>query len=265
MPDVGQRVILRPWAQGGKGPQMTQMNADKKTNHGNIFEQNGRRNEPTGRPSPFHLRPSASSADKNSEVSVSLTMIVRDEEANLPHCLSSVSGLFDEIVVVDTGSTDRTREIAREFGARVFDFVWVNDFAAARNAALARAKGDYAFWLDADDVLDPPTASEAPGAARWFAGRRRGRLCGPLLVRSGAEWRRRADGGGPYPAVSGAGGRALDVRRARADLAGAAAGECAGALDQPHCAAHRLHRPGAAGTQAPAGLQDPRCRASRAA
>jgi glycosyltransferase involved in cell wall biosynthesis len=58
--------------------------------------------------------------------------------------------------VVDTGSTDRTREIAREFGARVFDFVWVNDFAAARNAALARATGNYAFWLDADDVLDPP-------------------------------------------------------------------------------------------------------------
>jgi glycosyltransferase involved in cell wall biosynthesis len=67
-----------------------------------------------------------------------------------------VAGLFDEIVVVDTGSTDRTAEIAREFGARVFDFVWVDDCAAARNAALARAKGDYAFWLDADDVIDPP-------------------------------------------------------------------------------------------------------------
>ena len=67
-----------------------------------------------------------------------------------------MAGLFDEIVVVDTGSKDRTREIAREFGARVFDFVWVDDFAAARNAALARATGDYAFWLDADDVIDPP-------------------------------------------------------------------------------------------------------------
>jgi glycosyltransferase involved in cell wall biosynthesis len=87
---------------------------------------------------------------------VSLTMIVRNEEANLPICLASVKGRFDEIVVVDTGSNDRTRDIAREFGARVFDFVWVDDFAAARNAALARARGDYAFWLDADDVIDPP-------------------------------------------------------------------------------------------------------------
>ena len=81
---------------------------------------------------------------------VTLTMIVRDEEANLPACLSSVQGLFDEIVVVDTGSRDRTKEIALGFGARVFDFAWVDDFAAARNAALAQATGDYAFWLDAD-------------------------------------------------------------------------------------------------------------------
>jgi glycosyltransferase involved in cell wall biosynthesis len=82
-------------------------------------------------------------------------MIVRDEEANLPRCLESVRGLFDETVVLDTGSRDRTIEIARSFGARVFDFVWVDDFAAARNAALARAKGDYAFWLDADDLIEP--------------------------------------------------------------------------------------------------------------
>ena len=83
-------------------------------------------------------------------------MIVRDEQDNLPRCLASVQGLFDEIVVVDTGSKDRTVEIARSFGARVFDFVWVDDFAVARNAALARATGDYAFWLDADDLVDPP-------------------------------------------------------------------------------------------------------------
>ena len=87
---------------------------------------------------------------------VSLTMIVRDEEKNISNCLESVRGLFDEVVVVDTGSKDRSREIARDFGARVFDFVWVDDFASARNAALARATGEYAFWLDADDVVDPP-------------------------------------------------------------------------------------------------------------
>jgi GT2 family glycosyltransferase len=90
------------------------------------------------------------------KANVSLTIIARDEATNLSNCLRSVQGLFDEIVVVDTGSTDRTVEVARSFGARVFDFVWVDDFAAARNAALARAAGDYAFWLDADDVVDPP-------------------------------------------------------------------------------------------------------------
>jgi glycosyltransferase involved in cell wall biosynthesis len=82
-------------------------------------------------------------------------MIVRDEQDNLPNCLRSAEGVFDEIIIVDTGSNDRTVEIARSFGARVFDFVWVDDFAAARNEALARATGDYAFWLDADDVIDP--------------------------------------------------------------------------------------------------------------
>ena len=89
---------------------------------------------------------------------MSLTVIARDEELNLPKCLESVRGLFDEIVVIDTGSHDRTAEIARSFGANVFDFSWIDDCAAARNEALARATGDYAFWLDADDVVDPPSA-----------------------------------------------------------------------------------------------------------
>ena len=82
-------------------------------------------------------------------------MIVRDEEENLPNCLGSVRGVFDEIVVVDTGSVDRTREIAREHGAKVVEFAWIDDFAAARNVALEHATGDYAFWLDADDVIEP--------------------------------------------------------------------------------------------------------------
>lgn len=86
---------------------------------------------------------------------VNLTMIVRDEAANLPRCLESVRGLFDEIIVVDTGSTDGTRDIARDFGAQVFDSAWRDDFAASRNVALDHATGDYAFWLDADDLIEP--------------------------------------------------------------------------------------------------------------
>jgi glycosyltransferase involved in cell wall biosynthesis len=82
-------------------------------------------------------------------------MIVRDEESNLPHCLESVRGVFDEIIVVDTGSKDRTIEIARSFGAKVFEFAWIDSFSAARNEALSHATGDYAFWLDADDVVEP--------------------------------------------------------------------------------------------------------------
>jgi tetratricopeptide (TPR) repeat protein len=81
-------------------------------------------------------------------------MIVRDEEANLPACLSSVADLVDEIVIVDTGSTDGTRAVAQSFGARVFDFPWRDDFAAARNEAIEHARGDWIFWLDADDRLD---------------------------------------------------------------------------------------------------------------
>ncbi|MFO0957379.1 MAG: glycosyltransferase [Isosphaeraceae bacterium] len=86
---------------------------------------------------------------------ISLTMIVKNEEANLPACLESAEGLFDEVIVVDTGSQDRTRELALERGAKVSEFPWVDDFAAARNFALEQATGDYAFWLDADDVIEP--------------------------------------------------------------------------------------------------------------
>jgi len=80
-------------------------------------------------------------------------MIVRDEETRLPACLASTTGLFDEIVAVDTGSVDRTREVARSFGATVIDFPWRDDFSAARNAALSECSRDYLFWIDADEVL----------------------------------------------------------------------------------------------------------------
>jgi tetratricopeptide (TPR) repeat protein len=81
-------------------------------------------------------------------------MIVKNEEHHLPGCLASVADLVDEIVVVDTGSTDRTREVAAGYGARVYEFRWVDSFAAARNEALRHATGDWVLWLDADDRLD---------------------------------------------------------------------------------------------------------------
>jgi glycosyltransferase involved in cell wall biosynthesis/Flp pilus assembly protein TadD len=85
---------------------------------------------------------------------VSLCMIVKDEEHNLPACLASVADLVDEVVVVDTGSTDKTKEVAARFNAKVVDFPWVDSFAAARNECLRHATGEWVFWLDADDRLD---------------------------------------------------------------------------------------------------------------
>jgi tetratricopeptide (TPR) repeat protein/SAM-dependent methyltransferase len=81
-------------------------------------------------------------------------MIAKNEEANLPPCLGSVADLVDEMIVVDTGSTDRTREVAAQLGARVVDFAWVDSFAAARNESLRHATSAWIFWLDGDEWLD---------------------------------------------------------------------------------------------------------------
>ncbi len=85
---------------------------------------------------------------------LSLCMITKNEETFLADCLNSVKGLVDEIIVVDTGSEDRTKEIARGFTNKVFDFAWTNDFSAARNEAIFRATGDWVLVLDADEELD---------------------------------------------------------------------------------------------------------------
>jgi glycosyltransferase involved in cell wall biosynthesis len=82
-------------------------------------------------------------------------MIVRDEEDQLPRALASVAGAAEEIVLVDTGSRDATVEIAEQAGARIFHFPWVDDFGAARNAALEQAGGEWILWLDADEELLP--------------------------------------------------------------------------------------------------------------
>lgn len=84
---------------------------------------------------------------------ISLVMIVRNEEAVLDRCLTSVAGLVDEIVIVDTGSTDRTVEIARNHGAKVHAFTWIDDFAAARNHGLDQATHPWRLILDADEWI----------------------------------------------------------------------------------------------------------------
>ncbi|MGV3524812.1 MAG: tetratricopeptide repeat protein [Candidatus Sericytochromatia bacterium] len=89
------------------------------------------------------------------ELTLSLCMIVRNEEAFLRQCLESVQHIVDEMVIVDTGSTDGTRAIAEDFGARVLDFTWTGNFAEARNQSLRAATGDWILVLDADEVVSP--------------------------------------------------------------------------------------------------------------
>lgn len=89
-----------------------------------------------------------------SALRISLCMIVRDEAARLPRALASVRGVADELCVLDTGSRDGTPEIARAAGARVASAAWTDDFAAARNLALALATGAWVLVLDADEELE---------------------------------------------------------------------------------------------------------------
>ena len=82
-------------------------------------------------------------------------MIVKNEEQHLAKCLMSVKPVVDEMIVVDTGSTDKPKHIAAALGAKVFDFPWTNDFSEARNYSLSKASGDWILVLDADEVVSP--------------------------------------------------------------------------------------------------------------
>ena len=86
-------------------------------------------------------------------ISISLCMIVRNEEKVLARCLNNVKGIADEIIVVDTGSTDATKRIAKRFTNKVYNFRWIDDFSKARNFSFSKATCDYILWLDADDVI----------------------------------------------------------------------------------------------------------------
>lgn len=87
-------------------------------------------------------------------ITISLCMIVKNEETVLQRCLDSVVGIADEIVIVDTGSVDRTKEIAALYTDKVYDFVWTDDFSAARNFAFSRATMEYIYSADADEVVN---------------------------------------------------------------------------------------------------------------
>ncbi len=85
---------------------------------------------------------------------ISLCMIVKNEEEVLARCLDAIRDLMDEIIIVDTGSVDRTKEIAQRYTGQVYDFRWIDDFSAARNFAFSKASCEYIYSADADEVLD---------------------------------------------------------------------------------------------------------------
>lgn len=89
-------------------------------------------------------------------LSLSVCMIVKNEERNVSDCLESIKDVADEIIVVDTGSIDKTKEVISKYDAQIFDFKWIDDFSAARNFSLSKATGDFICWLDADDIVENP-------------------------------------------------------------------------------------------------------------
>ena len=102
------------------------------------------------------------------KATLGLAMIMKNEAVNLARSLAPVAPLVDEMVVVDTGSTDQSRDLARALGAKVLDFQWIGDFSAARNFGLAQATTDFVLWLDADNSISPEGLAElrrhlAPG------------------------------------------------------------------------------------------------------
>jgi len=97
---------------------------------------------------------------KDKRALLSLCMIVKNEEKNLEECLKSVQGLADEIIITDTGSNDKTLDIAKSFNAKIEHFTWINNFAAARNYSVSKATSRWIIWLDADDRVPKQTVSE---------------------------------------------------------------------------------------------------------
>lgn len=109
---------------------------------------------------------------KREKYTLSICMIVKNEEKNVTDCLESIKEIADEIIIVDTGSTDKTKEIVSKYTDKIFDFKWIDDFSAARNFSLSKANNDWILWLDADDIVDnpeeiPPLLRETFGACNF--------------------------------------------------------------------------------------------------
>lgn len=103
---------------------------------------------------------------------LSVCMIVKNEADNIAEALASFKSFADEIVVVDTGSRDNTKEIASRFTQRIFDFKWIDDFSAARNFAISKARMSYQLWLDADDRISPENQVHINSLKSHFDGRK---------------------------------------------------------------------------------------------
>ena len=109
---------------------------------------------------------------------LNLVLIVKNEEKNIERCISSARGLVDSVIIADTGSTDRTMELAEKAGAKVYQFTWTGDFSEARNFALDQSDGDWNLVLDADEVLYPADRAKLEA---WI--RRNGRCLGAILLK----------------------------------------------------------------------------------
>ena len=98
--------------------------------------------------------------NKNLKTGISLCMIVKNEERSLARCINSAKSLFDQLIIIDTGSNDDTVKIAKEFDADVHHFQWCDDFAAARNESIKYAKYQWILFLDADEIIDKNSLRE---------------------------------------------------------------------------------------------------------
>ena len=131
-------------------------------------------------------------------MSLGVCMIVKNEADVLADCLGDASRFADELLILDTGSTDETKEIAGRFSDKLYDFVWCDDFAAARNAAYEKATADHLMWLDADDRITPENIDKI---LAWKDAIRHGESAGVKLFMAGYE---RPENGGTflYPRIT---------------------------------------------------------------